>query len=167
VAHKAATLKQTDGLFLESVRQVAPDYPTITLDDCLVDALAMHLVRDPDGYDILLAPFQYGDILADLCAGLVGGLGLAPGASFGDAAAMFEAAHGSAPKHAGRDVVNPVALILSGALMLDHLGEPAAADRIRTAVASVIADGRCTTYDLGGSAGTRTMTNAVVAALSS
>jgi isocitrate dehydrogenase (NAD+) len=165
VAHKAATLKQTDGLFLESVQQVAADYPTITLDGCLVDALAMHLVRDPDEYDILLAPFQYGDILADLCAGLVGGLGLAPGESYGDAAAMFEAAHGSAPKYAGRDVIDPVALILSAALMLDHLGEPGAADRIRTAVSKVIADGSCTTYDLGGTAGTTAMTDAIIAAL--
>jgi len=143
VAHKAATLKQTDGLFLESVREIAPDYPDITLDDHLIDALAMRLVREPSGFDILLAPFQYGDILADLCAGLAGGLGLAPGASFGETAAMFEAAHGSAPKYAGRDVVNPTALILSGALMLDHLHED----------------------DLGGSAGTSAMTDAVIAAL--
>jgi isocitrate dehydrogenase (NAD+) len=165
VAHKAATLKETDGLFLDAVREVAPEYPSITQDDCLVDALAMHLVRDPSEYDVLLAPFQYGDILADLCAGLVGGLGLVPGASFGSAAAMFEAAHGSAPKHAGRDVIDPVALILSAALMLDHLGEPAAASRIRAAVAAVIADGRCTTYDLGGTAGTSAMTDAVITAL--
>jgi isocitrate dehydrogenase (NAD+) len=165
VAHKAATLKQTDGLFLEAVQQVAADYPTITLDDCLIDALAMHLVREPESFDMLLAPFQYGDILADLCAGLAGGLGVAPGASFGDTAAMFEAAHGSAPKYAGRDVVDPVALILSGALLLDHIGEPAAATRVRTAVAQVIGEGKHTTYDLGGSAGTTAMTDAVIAAL--
>jgi isocitrate dehydrogenase (NAD+) len=165
VAHKAATLKQTDGLFLDAVREVAGDYPDITLDDALIDALAMHLVRDPNGYDILLAPFQYGDILADLCAGIAGGLGLAPGASFGDGAGMFEAAHGSAPKYAGLDRVNPCALILSAALMLDHLGETGAADRIRAAVARVIAEGATTTYDLGGTAGTAAMTDAVIAAL--
>jgi isocitrate dehydrogenase (NAD+) len=165
VAHKAATLKETDGLFLESVREVGPEYPDITLDDCLIDALAMHLVRDPERFDILLAPNQYGDILADLCAGLIGGLGLAPGASFGENAAMFEAAHGSAPKYAGRNVVNPTALILSGALMLDHLQEAEAADRIRGAVSAVLAEGAHTTYDLGGTAGTSEMTDAVIAAL--
>jgi len=164
VAHKAATLKETDGLFLGAAREIAPEYPDIELDDCLVDALAMHLVRDPAGYDVLLAPFQYGDILADLCAGLVGGLGLVPGASFGPAAALFEAAHGSAPKYAGRDVVNPTALVLSGALLLDHLDERTAADRIRAAVAAVVA-GPVTTYDLGGTASTTAMTDAIIAAL--
>jgi isocitrate dehydrogenase (NAD+) len=165
VAHKAATLKETDGLFLDSVRQIGPEYPDIALDDCLIDALAMHLVHDPSAFDMLLAPFQYGAILADLCAGLVGGLGLVPGASFGERAAMFEAAHGSAPRYAGRDVVNPTALILSGALMLDHLAESTAAERIREAVAQVIAAGESTTYDLGGTAGTSAMTEAIIAAL--
>lgn len=165
VAHKAATLKETDGLFLEAVHEIGAEHPDITLDDALIDALAMHLVRDPSEYQILLAPFQYGDILADLCAGLAGGLGLAPGASFGDRAAFFEAAHGSAPKHAGRDKVNPTALILSAALMLDHLGEGAAADRVRAAVAEVIRRGDTTTYDLGGQASTSAMTEAVIGAL--
>lgn len=165
VAHKAATLKETDGLFLESVQQIGSDYPDITLDEHLVDALAMHLVRDPSEFEILLAPFQYGDILADLCAGIAGGLGLAPGASFGDHAALFEAAHGSAPKYAGKDVINPTALILSAALMLDHLDEAPAADRIRSAVAKVIAAGEATTYDLGGTASTTAMTDAVIAAM--
>lgn len=165
VAHKAATLKETDGLFLESVQQIGADYPDITLDEHLIDALAMHLVRDPSEFEILLAPFQYGDILADLCAGIAGGLGLAPGASFGDHAALFEAAHGSAPKYAGKDVINPTALILSAALMLDHLDERAAADRIRSAVAEVIAAGETTTYDLGGTASTTAMTDAVIAAM--
>lgn len=165
VAHKAATLKETDGLFLEAVQQVGVDYPDITLDEHLIDALAMHLVRDPSGFDILLAPFQYGDILADLCAGIAGGLGLTPGASFGDRAAFFEAAHGSAPKYAGKNVVNPTALILSGALMLDHLGEAEAADRVRVAVTEVIDRGEATTYDVGGTASTSTMTDAVIAAL--
>ncbi|HEY7592889.1 MAG TPA: isocitrate/isopropylmalate family dehydrogenase [Actinophytocola sp.] len=164
VAHKAATLKQTDGLFRTAAAEIAGEYPDVDFDDCLVDALAMHLVRDPSGYDMLLAPFQYGDILADLCAGLVGGLGVVPGASFGPAAALFEAAHGSAPKYAGKDVVNPCALILSGALLLDHLGETAAADGVRAAVAAVVA-GPVTTYDLGGTASTTEMTDAIIAAL--
>jgi isocitrate dehydrogenase (NAD+) len=163
VAHKAATLKETDGLFLASVQEVAADYPDVTMDDALIDALTMHLVREPEEYQILLAPFQYGDILADLCAGIAGGLGLAPGASFGDRVAFFEAAHGSAPKHAGKDRVNPTALILSGALLLDHLGEVDAAKRVREAVRAVIARGEVTTYDLGGSAGTAAMTDAVIA----
>ena len=165
VAHKAATLKETDGLFLEAVREVGRDHPDIDLDDCLIDALCMHLVRDPADYQILLSTFQYGDILADLCAGITGGLGLAPGASFGDEMALFEAAHGSAPKYAGKDKVNPTALILSGALLLDHLAERAAAERIRSAVATVIERGEHTTYDLGGNAGTTEMTDAIIAAL--
>lgn len=164
VAHKAATLKETDGLFLAAAREIAPEYPDVELDDCLVDALAMHLVRDPSDFDVLLAPFQYGDILADLCAGLVGGLGLVPGASFGPQAALFEAAHGSAPQYAGKDKVNPAALVLSGALLLDHLGEHAAAAGIRAAVATTVA-GPVTTYDLGGTAGTTEMTDAIIAAL--
>jgi isocitrate dehydrogenase (NAD+) len=164
VAHKAATLKETDGLFLAATREIAAEYPDVEFDDCLVDALAMHLVRDPSDYDVLLAPFQYGDILADLCAGLVGGLGVVPGASFGPGAALFEAAHGSAPKYAGKDVVNPCALVLSGALLLEHLGEAAAAARVRAAVAAVVA-GPVTTYDLGGSASTTEMTDAIIAAL--
>lgn len=164
VAHKAATLKETDGLFLAAAREAGQD-SDIGLDDCLVDALAMHLVRDPARYDVLLAPFQYGDILADLCAGLAGGLGMAPGASFGDDAALFEAAHGSTPKYAGRDVANPCAVILSGALLLDHIGEPAAACRVRAAVADVVAAGTTTTRDLGGTAGTRAMTDAIADAV--
>lgn len=165
VAHKAATLKETDGLFLDAVREIGQEHPDVVLDDCLIDALCMHLVRDPSGYQILLATFQYGDILADLCAGITGGLGLAPGASYGDQLALFEAAHGSAPKYAGLDKVNPTALILSGALLLDHLAKPAAAERIRAAVATVIERGEHTTYDLGGNVGTNDMTDAIIAAL--
>lgn len=165
VAHKAATLKETDGLFLEAVREIGADHPDVELDECLIDAVCMHLARDPSSYQILLSTFQYGDILADLCAGITGGLGLAPGASYGDQVAMFEAAHGSAPKYAGKDKVNPSALILSGALLLDHLDERAAAERIRSAVATVIERGEHTTYDLGGSAGTKDMADAVIAAL--
>lgn len=163
IAHKAGTLKETDGLFLAAVSEVAVDYPDLTIDEDLIDALVMHLVREPSAYQVLLAPFQYGDILADLCAGIVGGLGLAPGASFGDHVAYFEAAHGSAPKYAGKDRVNPTALILSGALLLDHIGEVDAARRVREAVRGVIAEGTTTTYDLGGSAGTVAMTDAVIA----
>jgi isocitrate dehydrogenase (NAD+) len=165
VVHKAATLKETDGLFLAAAREAGRDHPTVELDDCLVDALAMRLVRDPTGHDVLLAPFQYGDILADLCAGLAGGLGMAPGASFGDHTAIFEAAHGSAPKYAGRDIANPCAVVLSGALLLDHIGEPGAADRVRRAVADVIADGLVTTRDLGGTSGTRAMSEAIADAV--
>lgn len=165
VAHKAATLKETDGLFLDAVGEIASAYPDISQDDSLIDALAMQLVRDPSEYRILLAPFQYGDILADLCAGIIGSLGLAPGASFGDGAAMFEPSHGSAPKYAGLDKVNPCAQILSGALLLDHLGEHAAAEQVRAAVADVIRQGQATTYDLRGSASTSAMTRAVMAAL--
>jgi len=161
ITHKAATLKQTDGLFLEAARSVAGDYPSIECDDYLIDALTMMLVRRPQQFDVILASFQYGDILADLCAGLAGGLGLVPGASFGDRAAFFEAAHGSAPKHAGQDKVNPTALILSGALLLDHIGETDAASRVRRATEAVIAEGRVTTYDLGGSATTTAMAEAI------
>jgi isocitrate dehydrogenase (NAD+) len=148
-------------LFLDTVRDVAKDYPSVECDDHLIDVLAMHLVRQPQQFDILLAPFQYGDILADLCAGIVGGLGLVPGASFGENAAFFEAAHGSAPKYAGLDKVNPTALILSGALLLDHIGEIAAAERVRAATRAVIAEGKATTYDIGGSAGTSAMAAAI------
>jgi isocitrate dehydrogenase (NAD+) len=165
VAHKAATLKLTDGLFLDSAQSVAKRHPDITCDDSLVDALAMHLVRDPLPFDILLGGFQYGDILSDLCTGLAGGLGLGPGASFGDSTAIFEPVHGSAPKYAGRNIVNPTGMILSAALMLQHLGESQAAARIWTAVEGVIAEGRSVTYDLGGSTGTREMATAVVARL--
>jgi isocitrate dehydrogenase (NAD+) len=165
VAHKAATLKATDGLFLTSVLHVAASYPDIDCDEELIDALAMRLVRTPEQFDVLLAPFQYGDILADLCAGLVGGLGVVPGASFGAEAAFFEAAHGSAPKYAGQDRANPTAMILSGVLMLRHLGELDAADRLQAAVQAVLAAGEHTTPDIGGPAGTRRMTDAVIRAL--
>lgn len=165
IVHKAATLKVTDGLFLNSVLHVAESYPDIDCDDELIDALAMRLVRAPEDFDVLLAPFQYGDILGDLCAGLVGGLGLVPGATFGADATFFEAAHGSAPKYADQDRANPTAVILSGVLMLRHLGEFDAADRLRAAVRSVLAAGQHTTRDIGGSAGTREMTEAVISAL--
>jgi isocitrate dehydrogenase (NAD+) len=122
----------------------------------------MHLVRDPSAYDVLLAPFQYGDILADLCAGLVGGLGVAPGANIGTEASVFEPVHGSAPKYAGQDKANPTALILSGVLMLRHLGEQDAAERVENALRETIAEGTTVTYDLGGSAGTAAFADAII-----
>ena len=161
VVHKAGTLKKTDGLFLDAAREIAEEYPDIECDDDLIDALAFHVIRKPREYDVFLAPFQYGDIFADICAALTGGLGLMPGASFGDDAAFFEAAHGSAPKYAGQNVVNPTALILSGAMLLDHLGETAAARDVEQAVARVIGAGRHVTYDLGGRASTTEMAEAV------
>ena len=125
--------------------------------------MCMQLVQKPDLYDVLVLPNLYGDIVSDLAAGLVGGLGVAPGANIGEHAAVFEPVHGSAPKYAGQDKANPTALILSGALMLRHLGETDAADRVESAVRGVIAEGRTTTYDLGGSAGTREFAQAVAA----
>jgi len=160
--HKANVLQLTDGLFLRAAREVAGDYPEIVFDDALVDSCAYRLAAEPGAWDVILAPNQYGDIISGLCAGLVGSLGLAPGASFGDGVAIFEAAHGAAPGLAGRNLVNPVALILSGAMLLDHLGEWSAARRIREAVRVVLRDGRTLTPDLGGAAKTTAMTNVII-----
>jgi len=155
-------MKLSDGLFLESCRTVAARYEgRIEFEDRIVDNMCMQLVQKPELYDVLVAPNLYGDIISDLCAGLVGGLGVAPGANIGDNAAVFEPVHGSAPKYAGLDVANPTALILSGALMLRHLGETAAAVRVETAVREVIAEGRTVPRDLGGQAGTRAFGAAV------
>ncbi|HLB44344.1 MAG TPA: isocitrate/isopropylmalate dehydrogenase family protein [Candidatus Limnocylindrales bacterium] len=160
--HKANIMKLSDGLFLESCRTVAARYEgRIEFEDRIVDNMCMQLVQKPELYDVLVAPNLYGDIISDLCAGLVGGLGVAPGANIGDNAAVFEPVHGSAPKYAGLDVANPTALILSGALMLRHLGETAAAVRVETAVREVIAEGRTVPRDLGGQAGTRAFGAAV------
>ena len=160
--HKANIMKLSDGLFLESCRTVAARYEgRIEFEDRIVDNMCMQLVQKPELYDVLVAPNLYGDIISDLCAGLVGGLGVAPGANIGDQAAVFEPVHGSAPKYAGLDVANPTALILSGALMLRHLGETAAAVRVETAVREVIAEGRTVPRDLGGQAGTRAFGAAV------
>jgi isocitrate dehydrogenase (NAD+) len=162
--HKANIMKLTDGLFLESCQQVAAEYEgRIAFEDRIVDNMCMQLVQKPDLYDVLVLPNLYGDIVSDLAAGLVGGLGVAPGANIGEHAAVFEAVHGSAPKYAGQNRANPTALILSGALMLRHLGETAAADRVESAVRAVLAEGRVTTPDLGGSAGTREFAAAVAA----
>jgi isocitrate dehydrogenase (NAD+) len=160
--HKANIMKLSDGLFLESCGQVAAEYAgRVEFEDRIVDNMCMQLVQKPELYDVLVLPNLYGDIVSDLAAGLVGGLGVAPGSNIGESAAVFEAVHGSAPKYAGQNRANPTALILSSALMLRHLGEVTAADRVETAVRGVIADGRTTTQDLGGSAGTREFAAAV------
>jgi isocitrate dehydrogenase (NAD+) len=155
--HKANILKLSDGLFLETARQVAEKYPQIEFEDRIVDNMAMQLVQKPQLYDVLVMPNLYGDILSDLCAGLVGGLGLVPGANIGEEAALFEPVHGSAPKYAGKNRANPAAMILSAVLMLDYLGEKEAARRIETALAAQIKDGQVVTPDLGGRAGTKEM----------
>lgn len=148
VVHKANIMKFTDGLFLEVAREVAREFPEIEFEEVIVDNLCMQLVRHPERFDVLLLPNLYGDIVSDLCAGLIGGLGLAPSANLGDEAAVFEPAHGSAPKYAGKNRVNPVAMILSGGLMLRHLGEREAAQRLEQAIAQVLAEGQRVTYDL-------------------
>jgi isocitrate dehydrogenase (NAD+) len=146
--HKANIMKFTDGLWLEVSRQVAKDYPDIKFEDRIVDNMCMQLVQKPELYDVLVLPNLYGDIISDLCAGLVGGLGVAPGANIGEKAAIFEATHGSAPKYKSQNKVNPTALILSGVLMLRHLGKKSEADKLEAAVAAVIAEGKSVTYDL-------------------
>jgi isocitrate dehydrogenase (NAD+) len=146
--HKANIMKYSDGLFLSTAKKVAADYPQIEFEDRIVDNMCMQLVQKPELYDVLVLPNLYGDILSDLGAGLVGGLGVAPGANIGPNGAVFEATHGSAPKYKGLNKVNPTALILSGMLMLRHLGEEDAAIRLENAVADVIAEGKSVTYDL-------------------
>ncbi len=146
--HKSNILKFSDGVFLRAARAVATEYPEIEFTDVLLDACCMHLAKRPQQFDILVAPNFYGDLLSDLCAGLVGGLGVAPGANLGEGIAVFEPTHGSAPKYAGLNKINPVATMLSGVLMLRHLGEVAAADRLEGAIASVLAEGKSVTYDL-------------------
>ncbi|HEX2502390.1 MAG TPA: isocitrate/isopropylmalate family dehydrogenase [Miltoncostaeaceae bacterium] len=146
--HKAAVMKRTDGLFLEVVREVAAANPDIEFEDRAVDNTCMQLVQRPEQFDVLLMPMQYGDILSDLCAGLIGGSGMIPGANIGTEAVLFEPGHGSAPKMAGMDRANPMATMLSAVMMLRHLGEGAAANRVEAAIAAVIADGRHVTYDL-------------------
>ncbi len=164
--HKANIMKLSDGLFLESCRTVAADYDgRIEFEDRIVDNMCMQLVQKPEMYDVLVLPNLYGDIVSDLAAGLVGGLGVAPGANIGTEAAVFEPVHGSAPKYAGLDKANPTAMILSGALMLRHMGYPEEATRLETVVREVIAEGRSTTYDLGGTAGTAAFADAIVARL--
>ncbi len=141
-------MKHSDGLFLETARRVAKDFSDIEFEDRIVDNMCMQLVQKPELYDVLVLPNLYGDILSDLGAGLIGGLGLAPGMNVGPDSAVFEATHGSAPKYKGMNKVNPTALILSGMLMLDYLGEKDAAQRLEQAVADVIREGKSVTYDL-------------------
>jgi isocitrate dehydrogenase (NAD+) len=146
--HKANIMKFSDGLFLATVREVARDYPDIEFNDIIVDNLCMQLVRRPQQFDVLVLPNLYGDIASELCAGLVGGLGVTPGANLGDDAAVFEPTHGSAPKYAGKNKINPLAMILSGVMMLRHLGEIKAAEQLEKAVAKIIAEGKNVTYDM-------------------
>ncbi|HEX9068670.1 MAG TPA: isocitrate/isopropylmalate dehydrogenase family protein [Ktedonobacterales bacterium] len=146
--HKANIMKFSDGLFLQVVTEVAKEYPDIGFEDRIVDNMCMQLVQKPEMYDVLVLPNLYGDILSDLSAGLIGGLGVAPGANIGSDYAVFEPVHGSAPKYAGQNKVNPMAMMFSGVLMLRHLGERDAASRLETAMASVIAEGKYVTYDL-------------------
>jgi isocitrate dehydrogenase (NAD+) len=166
-AHKASIMKMTDGLFLECCRRVAARHPEIAYEEVIIDSLCMQLALDPGAFDVVLLENLYGDIVSDLASGLVGGLGMVPGANVGTAAAVFEAVHGSAPDIAGKNVANPIALILSAALMLRHLGEHDAGARIATAVEDVLRDGRVRTRDLGGTAGTTDVRDAVVARLRS
>jgi isocitrate dehydrogenase (NAD+) len=166
--HKANIMKFSDGLFLESCRTIAAQYERrIAFEDRIVDNMCMQLVQKPELYDVLVLPNLYGDIVSDLCAGLVGGLGVAPGANIGTDAAVFEAVHGSAPKYAGLNRANPTALMLSGVLLLRHIGQQTAAERVEAAIRAVIAEGRTVTYDLGGSAGTSDFADAIVARLES
>ncbi|MBN1691987.1 MAG: isocitrate/isopropylmalate dehydrogenase family protein [Dehalococcoidales bacterium] len=145
---KANIMKYSDGLFLSVAREVAKDYPDIEFQEALIDNLCMQLVRRPHEYDVIVAPNLYGDIVSDLCAGLVGGLGLAPGANIGEGIALFEPTHGSAPRYKGQNKVNPMAMMLSGVLMLRHIGEVDAADRLENAIAAVIKEGKSVTYDM-------------------
>ena len=169
--HKANVLRQTDGVFMAAARKVAAEYPGIPFDDANVDAMGMWLLKNPLNYDVIVTTNLFGDIISDLCSGLVGGLGIAPGANIGEDAAMFEPVHGSAPKYAGQNKVNPTATILSGAMMLRYLGEIAAAERVEAAVRTVIAEGHQVTYDLKPqpddptAVGTKEMADAIIAAL--
>lgn len=160
--HKANIMKLSDGLFLRCTREVAAQYPEIQYEEVIVDAMSMKLVQNPNQYDVLVMPNLYGDIISDLCAGLVGGVGVAPGANIGTEYAVFEAVHGSAPDIAGQNKANPLALILSGIMMLEYLGEEVAAQRIATAVEKVLQQGIDITPDLGGTATTTQMTAAIL-----
>jgi isocitrate dehydrogenase (NAD+) len=162
IGHKANVMKMTDGLFLKTAQSVGKGRPDVLIDQRVVDALCMDLVMRPEEFDCLLLPNLYGDIVSDLAAGLVGGLGVAPGANFGADYATFEAVHGTAPDIAGKDAANPMAAILSAVMMLRHIEEGAAADRIAQALAQVLKEKRAVTTDLGGNAGTRAMTAAVI-----
>jgi isocitrate dehydrogenase (NAD+) len=165
--HKANIMKLSDGLFLESTRKVSREHTSVTYDERIVDAVCMQLVMHPERFDVLLLPNLYGDIVSDLCAGLVGGLGVVPGANIGVDCAVFEAVHGSAPDIADQNLANPTALLLSALMMLDHIGEREAAARIRDALVRVLTDGTTRTRDLGGEASTTEFTDAICRAVQS
>jgi len=162
--HKANIMKYTDGLFLDCAKKISQEYPEIIFEDIIVDAMSMKLVQMPKDYEVLVMPNLYGDILSDLAAGLVGGLGVVPGANIGESEVVFEPAHGSAPE-LGLNIANPTAAILSGVMMLKYLGESEAADRVEEAVAKVLAEGKYLTYDLGGNTGTIEYAKAVMVAI--
>ena len=163
--HKANIMKLTDGLFLRTFREVAEDYPDIEANDCIIDALCMKLVQRPEQFDVLVAPNLYGDIISDLCAGLVGGLGFAPSANIGDKPRIYEAVHGSAPDIAGQDKANPSAILMAFAMMLNDLGMTDKADKLNAAIQAQVAEGKVITADIGGTAGTKEFTQAVIARL--
>lgn len=165
VAHKANILKYTQGLILDVAREVAEDYPDIEFEDRIIDATAMWLVLDPYRFDVLVMENMFGDILSDLTSGLIGGLGMAPAGNIGVDEAMFEAVHGSAPDIAGKGVANPTALMLAGCMLLEHVGQPEVATRIRSALDDVLLNAKAPTRDLGGTAGTREFTDAVLRSL--
>lgn len=165
VVHKANVVRATDGLFLDAAREVAKDYPEIQFDEANIDAMTMWLLKNPFNYDVLVAPNLYGDVISDLCAQMVGGLGFGCSGNIGNTLAVFEPTHGSAPKYAGQYKVNPIATILTAKMMLDWMGEPEMAQRVEQAVAAVIAEGAVRTYDMGGTASTIDMARAIVAKL--
>jgi 3-isopropylmalate dehydrogenase len=165
IVHKANVVRASDGLFLEEARRVAKEFPEIAVDDANIDAIGMWLLKNPSNYDVLVAPNLYGDIISDLCAQMVGGLGFACSGNIGEKLAVFEPTHGSAPKYAGQYKVNPLATILAAKMMLDWLGETEMAERLERAVAAVIAEGKARTYDMGGSHTTLEMAEAVAALL--
>jgi len=164
--HKANIMKLSDGLFLECCRRVARDFPELEYEELIVDNTCMQLVRNPARFDVMLMANLYGDILSDLAAGLVGGLGVVPGANIGEECAVFEAVHGSAPDITGKGIANPLAMTLSGAMLLRHLGETAAADALHKAIQVMLEEGRALTRDLGGKATTREMAQAIIDRLS-
>jgi isocitrate dehydrogenase (NAD+) len=171
IVHKANIMKFTDGLFLRVAQEVAANYPDIETNDRIIDNMCMQLMQKPDQYDVLVMANLYGDIVSDLVAGMVGGLGVAPGGNIGEGVAVFEPIHGSAPSHAGKNEANPTAMILSGAMMLRHLGELEAAIKVERGVEQVIGEGKYVTYDLredrdpGKAVGTSQMADAIIAAI--
>jgi isocitrate dehydrogenase (NAD+) len=164
--HKANIMKLTDGMFIACAQRVhASEFPQIQYEERIIDAGCMKIVQDPTQFDVLLMENLYGDLVSDLCAGLVGGLGVSPGANIGDDYAVFEAVHGSAPDIAGQNKANPLAMIISGVMMLNHIGETAIAQKIKSAYDAQLAEGKDVTYDLGGKCGTREFANAMITRL--